>query len=288
MKTNIYYLVMLMVVIFSCQNDLTTQADVAVPQDVVLASSYEVLYDTPNVYNQYFSKSDVSVGYSALKPGPLHAYTFSSKSSLQEGINTPLAVAIQDKGKVAFGVKTRSLLSEKDIYGSDVTFTIKGSKAAANANGQSTFSTNTSGTDVSLYVPELVEITSPAVKTDRDQFPACYYDNFVLTWNPDDKNENGLMIFAEYFGDNAIPKNIENVHITNIDYIADDNGRAILNTKLFDGMPNLAIVHLILLRGNIAIEEVDGELYKLFAESHVRLPIVIVKDTEALRRVKNE
>ena len=286
MKTNIYYLLMLMVVLFSCQNDLTTQADVAVPQDDVLASSYEILYNTPNVYNQYFSKSDITIGYSALKPGPLHTYIFSAKSSLQAGINTPLAVATQDGRKVAFGANSRSLMSEKDIYGSDVIFTLKGDQSTSNTNGQNTFSTTTSGTDVSLYVPELVEITSPAVKTDKEQFPACYYDNFVLTWNADDKNENGLMIFTEYFGDNVIPENVENVHITNIDYIMDDSGRAILNTKLFDGMPNLAIVHLILLRGNIAIEEVDGELYKLFAESHVRLPIVIVKDMEALRRLK--
>lgn len=286
MKTNIYYLLMLMVVLFSCQNDLTTQADVAVPQDDVLASSYEILYNTPNVYNQYFSKSDITIGYSALKPGPLHTYIFSAKSSLKAGINTPLAVATQDGRKVAFGANSRSLMSEKDIYGSDVIFTIKGDQSTSNTNGQNTFSTTTSGTDVSLYVPELVEITSPAVKTDKEQFPACYYDNFVLTWNADDKNENGLMIFTEYFGDNVIPENVENVHITNIDYIMDDSGRAILNTKLFDGMPNLAIVHLILLRGNIAIEEVDGELYKLFAESHVRLPIVIVKDMEALRRLK--
>lgn len=288
MKARVFYFITITVVLFSCQNELATQSDVAVPQDVDLASSYEVLYDTPTIYNQYFSKSDVAIGYSALKPGPLHTYTFSSKSSLQEDINTPLTVAMQDGPKVAFGTNTTSLFSEKDIYGSDVTFTIRGAKSAANANGQSSFSTTTSGTDVSLYVPELVNITSPAVKTAEEQFPACYYDNFVLTWNADTKNENGLMIFAEYFGDNAIPKNAENVHITNIDYITEDNGKAILNTKLFDGMPNLAIVHLILLRGNIAIEEIDGALYKLFAESHVRLPIVLVKDTEALRKVKSE
>jgi hypothetical protein len=43
-------------------------------------------------------------------------------------------------------------------------------------------------------------------------------------------------------------------------------------------MPNLAFVQIILLRGNIVIEEIEGELYKFIFESHHRLPIILVKD----------
>lgn len=51
-----------------------------------------------------------------------------------------------------------------------------------------------------------------------------------------------------------------------------------LNPSTFEGMPNLAFVQIILLRGNIVIEEIEGELYKFIFESHHRLPIILVKD----------
>ena len=66
--------------------------------------------------------------------------------------------------------------------------------------------------------------------------------------------------------------------------IENDNGRVILNTSLFYNIPNLAMVDLILLRGNVKIEEIDGETYKFYAETHQRMPIILVKDLSSVHR----
>lgn len=68
------------------------------------------------------------------------------------------------------------------------------------------------------------------------------------------------------------------------DIIKNDNGKVVLNTSLFIDIPNLALVDLILLRGNVKIEEIDGETYKFYAETHQRLPIILVKDLSTVQR----
>ena len=91
-------------------------------------------------------------------------------------------------------------------------------------------------------------------------------------------------VIAEYFGNNAIPQNSTNEHILNTDVIDVDDGHIVLNNDLFNDIPNLSIVHLVLLRGNVTIQEIEGELYKFFAESHVRLPVILVKDLNTIAK----
>jgi len=135
-----------------------------------------------------------------------------------------------------------------------------------------------------MYVPNIVSITNPAVKTEQEQYPLCDSKNFVLEWNADPLNKEGLVVIAEYFGFNAIPSDAQQTHILNTDYITLDNGKATLNPDLFNGMPNMAIVHIILLRGNVAIKDIEGESYKFFAESHMRLPIILIKDVSTIAK----
>ena len=56
--------------------------------------------------------------------------------------------------------------------------------------------------------------------------------------------------------------------------------------NLFKDIPNLSFVNLILLRGNVTIEEIEGQDYKFFVESHQRLPFVLVRDLNTV--VKEE
>ncbi|MEZ4795693.1 MAG: hypothetical protein R2785_00870 [Flavobacteriaceae bacterium] len=44
-------------------------------------------------------------------------------------------------------------------------------------------------------------------------------------------------------------------------------------------------MHIVLLRGNVVIEEIEGELYKFYAESHMRLPITLVKDINTVKKI---
>jgi len=114
--------------------------------------------------------------------------------------------------------------------------------------------------------------------------PLCYCEGFVLEWNADPNNEEGLVIIAEYFGENVIPENSDDSHLQNVDMIENDNGKVVLNASIFNNIPNLAMVDLILLRGNVKIEEIDGETFKFYAETHQRMPIILVKDLSSVHR----
>ena len=48
-----------------------------------------------------------------------------------------------------------------------------------------------------MYIPNLVHITSPEIKVEKELFPFCYYDNFKLAWNPDVDNKNGLVVIVD-------------------------------------------------------------------------------------------
>lgn len=128
-----------------------------------------------------------------------------------------------------------------------------------------------------------MNITKPLPAGD-DIFVYAFYKDFKLEWNADPKNEEGLMVAVMYDGSNVIPENNENVIIKNIDYIKEDNGKFILNNHIFDDIPNHALVDIMLLRGNVQIEEFDDETYKLYAESHQTISLVLIKDMDSVIR----
>ncbi len=45
-------------------------------------------------------------------------------------------------------------------------------------------------------------------------------------------------------------------------------------------------MNLILLRGNVKIEDIDGKTHKFYAETHMRLPIILVKDLSTVSSSK--
>lgn len=79
--------------------------------------------------------------------------------------------------------------------------------------------------------------------------PMCYYDNFVVEWNADQDNQNGVVIIAEWNGC-TMHQPAESLSWANVDIVKDD-GLAVLNTDLFEKMPNQALVNLWLIRGNL-------------------------------------
>ena len=134
-----------------------------------------------------------------------------------------------------------------------------------------------------MYVPELVEIISPGVETSQELLPYCYYRNFVLKWNADPQNENGLVVAVEWNGSDIFGKHYGEYVLT-ADILPHDNGSAILNDRMFAGIPQGAIANLILLRGNIEIlegfinEHGAEEAYRLVAASEATLPFIMVKE----------
>ena len=103
-----------------------------------------------------------------------------------------------------------------------------------------------------------VEITSPAIDP-CDPMPYCYYDDFVVEWNADPNNTNGVVVIAEWNG-GILHSPSENISLVSAD-LFDDTGTATLNSRMFEGMPDNALVHLWFIRGNLlTINENDAEV----------------------------
>jgi hypothetical protein len=243
---------------------------------VALKSSYNLLDYRPNVYHDFFKLTNHSIGYSSLKPNSFTQHSIVQRLNLD---NEKIQQHVEINGKPLLDFTSSSKLigaQEEHIYGKTINFKVNIPNPTAKGVAAKT--------EVSLYVPDLIEITNPKVSNAEEQFPFCYFKDFVLEWNADTNNKEGLVVIAEYVGDNAIPKNSTNKHVVNTDFIEADNGRIVLDKDLFKGIPNLSMVDIILLRGNVSIEEIDKKTYKFYAETHVRLPIVLVKDLTTIAK----
>jgi hypothetical protein len=141
------------------------------------------------------------------------------------------------------------------------------------------------GITISMYVPELLHITSPNIENPEDLLPYCYYDNFVLGWNADPQNENGLVVVVEWNGTDLYGNEYKE-YVRSADIIKNDNGSCVLNNALFDGIPHGALVNIQLIRGNIDVEgkiihEDGSEEYFVFvAASQAILPIILVREIQ--------
>lgn len=269
-------LLFLFVVVMACNNEVTddTVNDTIQKEALKIESKYKLLDYTPNVYHSYFKQTDNVVGFSSLKPNSLKQHSIVQQTKFSEA-SKQLQFTI-NSDNMAMLSKSNKITTTKanTIYGKTISFKVSATNGSR-INGNET-------TEIEMYVPELVEITNPSVTNLAERSPLCDYSDFVLEWNADPKNEEGLVVIAEYFGGNAIPEKSQDIHILNTDFIETDNGRTTLNTALFQDIPNLSFVDIVLLRGNVSIEEIEGELYKFFAESHVRLPIILVKDSSTI------
>lgn len=80
--------------------------------------------------------------------------------------------------------------------------------------------------------------------------PLCYYSDMEIAWNGDPENTNGVVVIAEWNGisNESAPVDESHAHAR----IVDDTGSAVLEDGIFDDMPDGALVHLWLLRANIA------------------------------------
>lgn len=57
---------------------------------------------------------------------------------------------------------------------------------------------------VELYSPAEIEISAPRVDKAQDLLPLCYYDGFLLKWNRDDSNPNGVCIILQWTGEKVV------------------------------------------------------------------------------------
>jgi hypothetical protein len=163
------------------------------------------------------------------------------------------------------------------LYGKNIQFSIQ------NVNRTQSSSSSDSDTTIDMYVPELIEITSPVIISKEDMYPLCYYENFILSWNADEQNENGVVIIVTWTGAMAFGQDHPNISIRRTDVVP-DNGSAVLSNNLFDDIPDTGIALLTIARGNIKnIGLVNNNYtYQILAESHATLPFILIKNIRKL------
>lgn len=186
----------------------------------------------------YFTESDNLIGLSSSKPGPLNNHRISGyagptyRSQTKTDIAPQFNVTINGElfSETAFTKSPASDLKSK--FGAVAQFTIIPQNATKSSEGNTT---------IEMYIPKEITITNPSLKIDDNYLPLCYYDGFQLEWNKDDSNTNGVDL---------------ETHVRRT-CILDDTGIGIIPTELFEGIPDTAVCHMTVLRGNIETLTLD-------------------------------
>jgi hypothetical protein len=241
-----------------------------------------------SVYVNYLSEAENTIGLASFKGNTLEKPMFKSilnvtkTSNLKSGGGSPgfKIYANNYEIKPINSLKSTNLDAPEsfpELYGKNVTLSFKPESNLKNAKDKV-------DTSITMYVPELVEITMPTIKKTNELLPLCYYKNFILGWNADVKNKNGLVVSVEWLG--SYFNVSEDLHdfVRNVDIIKKDDGKTVLNPKLFNNIPENALIYITLLRGNFDLTKINNYSYKLYAESHVVLPCVLVRDKSKYRK----
>ncbi len=283
MKIYIYTILCAVFFTTSCQsvkvdtadNNFTSQTQI----DPIVEESF--ISDSAGVYEKHFSPANYTVSIQSVKDTPIgenvhSAITIPDLALLTRGTLPNQNCIISVNGVTINSYSsTRSVAKANDIdfnslYGNNVQF-----KLTANSL---TKGGGSSDTTINMYVPEEITITSPKITTEEDLYPLCYYKNLSVSWNADMDNNNGLLLVIEWDGRTMYDGSCESSSVRRTEFIANDNGKVVLDPKLLDGIPDSAIINLTLLRGNIAETTVDETTYKLSGSTANLLTFVLVRD----------
>ena len=271
--------ILVMFFVSSCNDETTIDIDEKQElniEDTTSEITFNLLDYTPNVYHKYFADVDNTIGFSSVKSDPFKEHFNSQRHFFAENSGKIIFDINGEKISTKLGKGKISEANLNDIYGKVNVFKIQPSSGKTFKNGDTE-------KEVEMYVPKKLNITNPKVKEQEDIMPYCYYKDFLLEWNADSKNDEGLVVVVEYYGATAIPSTENVPSVVNTDIIEVDNGKFVLDDSIWEGIPNSAVVYLSLLRGNVILEEVDGEVVKFYAETHAELPLVLINDLNTLQ-----
>jgi hypothetical protein len=256
-------LIVTIIAITSCEGDANLDEDTEAKNEKLgnAEEKIKVLSLRAGAYKNFLKQTDNKVGFHALK-------------STKDGEHSIVKSVFIDKKEPVITVEGKRMRLDansnaktvEDIYGKTLNIGFNDEKGLLDEKSNK-----------KMYIPKKLNISKP-VPSGENMFIYAFYKDFKLEWNADPQNEEGLMVSVMYDGRNVIPENNENRTVKNIDYIKEDNGKFILNNSIFDDIPNHALLDLMLLRGNVQIEEYDEETYKIFAESHQTISLVLIRD----------
>lgn len=136
-----------------------------------------------------------------------------------------------------------------NLYGNEVSFSIDGNTNFGYPK-----------TEISMYIPKLLNIQY-ANSTIDSYLEISRIGNFQINWDSDSKNENGVLILLRptSYLSNGVPNPDKPVINSPQNVIlAIDDGNYIFKQSDFTGFPNEVHLQVLIMRGNIAIANIDG------------------------------
>lgn len=230
-------------------------------------------------YEAHFGCTDFYVQISSLKSDPLNEEFLGLSSGAVDstltkaaGILTPPHQVFVDGIPVGkqpqitrSGQKANAL---KDLYGKTIEYEFIPNSGTKSTNEP---------TVITQYVPQQLTITSPRVTCPEEMYPVCHVHNFILKWNADPQNNNGLIVCVEWIGKKLYGEDIEGSYVRRTAFIPEDDGETTLDPKIFNHIPNTALVYITLLRGGIDNVMVGDYSYNISNETHAILPIILAR-----------
>lgn len=107
----------------------------------------------------------------------------------------------------------------------------------------------------------------------------CYYKQFIVRWNEDTSNENGVVIIIKWDGTMVFGNDYSSSYIYHT-FCVPDTGCVELDETMFEGIPDTAFCNMLLLRGDIANTEIDENVFRLLVESHDVIDFILVRNIE--------
>lgn len=244
----------------------------------------EVLSGNYQKYLEFFEGTDYEIGISTSKDGALPGGSTIScisgisqirKASLTKAAanELPLIRSFVDGIEIsAHNIsQTKSSNSILDSFGKVVKFSF--------CNESLTKSSTSSTGEAEMYVPKAIEFTFPYAESEEDLNPLCYYKDFVIRWNKDEDNKNGVLVVVDWTGSMVLGNDIPDTHVCRVVQFP-DTGEAQLPEIIFDGIPDTAYCDMLILRGNIENIEQGQYTYKLVGKTHQQISFILIREIE--------
>ena len=226
-------------------------------------------------YNLFAATADATIGISSSRYYPLGeeriiAFYEPTEKVQTKIVNDHASEIMINKKNVFEPVLKASAGTIEEMFGGNVQFDLS-------VFGNSTKSDI--GDICELYAPEIIRIEFPYIDSEDDLNPLCYYKNFVVRWNKDDQNVNGVIIIVKWNGMMAFGEDYPSSYVQHILHV-NDSGETMLEESMFNEIPDAAFCSLYVLRGDVENIGVSDETYRVLAESHDVLNFILIRNIE--------
>ncbi len=245
----------------------------------------EALDGEYDAYLEFFVGTDYEIGISSSKDGGLPGGSKISCISGPSQVRNPNLTKAPHDCLPPITASANGIVIEQqpfaptkapngitNCFGNMVSFSFK---------TQATTKADDTTKDVEMYVPKAIQFLSPYAESENDLNPLCFFRNFLIKWNADENNQNGVVVAVDWNGSMVLGDDIPDTHVCRLATFP-DTGEALLPEELFDGIPDTALCDLILLRGNIDNVEHGQYTYKLVGKTHHLISFILIREIKKL------